>query len=961
MNDLLDNVYLPDLKKRSIRESDAYKLLKDNNKDTSVLEGYDNTENIEPIEFPVFNTQGDKDKFIEENATSTASTAKDYLETFGNFLTDETEDLVTSLQLAAVNGADVAVNLMPLAYKMFETAPIAMAMPKEFFNTETEEDVMRVAKHYSDNLGEYRKHLFEKQKDNGWVKDILSLVVQDSAYSIPAFNMMRKAGVPKYPAFFLSAAFGAIGVENVDRDGDKTYFAPFQKDVQELKKLLNILPDTPADKIADEVHQALEYGSFGTAIPGIIDAFVFMKKYLPKFSTVTGSTAAVAGLSADNEAEGSPIKSILKAVDSAPMFKSAVVDAADNIPTVASGDQIFNTIKNTSGVKESELKWMDLEGFLKGKNKVSKEEVLEYINTNKLDVLEVTMSSSSKKGLPDDFRQTIDEYETRWRDSDLADGVTPNYDVYKFKSTTYKDADLVNGLGEPTQATTRANLSKDGLDVQELKGDFQSMNRNPLLQAMDADAEIFGTGTSFKVLKSMLTPWMDDATGKYTGYVVDLKFPIRKGSLNKKDPDYDYFLISGTKNRVLVPEVSLDSIGEGNFTRIMKYEIDELELEKFNIEDDIRQFRLNNTDQSPVYEKYTSPGGTEYTELVFKIKNKEGTTPAILEGEFGTLGNNKVKSAQRTSVNYTSPHFNKMNEFAHVRFKTRYLDNGKKVLTVEEMQSDLLQASKTELFSSANRATMNAPGGDKILKDFPFKNSWYEFTIKRLTRYAADNGFDAIAIPKGSLAANRYGQSIEKLKRIEVEPFDTNAEILKDIKEGGEFVNRSVEPGFVVQFKNEAGKIFKSKNVIGLPGDTNFFEDMKVVLEKEASSANYSEIQQMIIDAADTQQFQFRELDKVEIAGSGKGKYNLYDKTIPSYMKKYAKKWNAKVYDYRLSNPENPSIPVTVLELSPEMKTGVTSSSQPLFELFGGVSLSTWGAKAVSDSMKNNTISQTTN
>jgi hypothetical protein len=41
--------------------------------------------------------------------------------------------------------------------------------------------------------------------------------------------------------------------------------------------------------------------------------------------------------------------------------------------------------------------------------------------------------------------------------------------------------------------------------------------------------------------------------------------------------------------------------------------------------------------ESPVYERYTSPGGTDYTELVFKIKNKEGTTPAILEGEFGTL------------------------------------------------------------------------------------------------------------------------------------------------------------------------------------------------------------------------------------------------------------------------------------------------------------------------------------
>ena len=186
---------------------------------------------------------------------------------------------------------------------------------------------------------------------------------------------MRKAGVPKYPAFFLSAAFGAVGVENVDRDGDKTYFAAFQKDVLELKRLIGILPDTPADKIADEVHQALEYGTFGTAIPGIIDAFKFMKQYLPKFSTVTGSTAVVAGLTADNEAEGF-IKPILKAVDNVPMFKSAVVDAADKIPTVGSGDQIFNTIKNTPGVKANELKWMDLEGFLKGKNKVTKEEVL---------------------------------------------------------------------------------------------------------------------------------------------------------------------------------------------------------------------------------------------------------------------------------------------------------------------------------------------------------------------------------------------------------------------------------------------------------------------------------------------------------------------------------------------------------------------------------------------------------
>ena len=90
-------------------------------------------------------------------------------------------------------------------------------------------------------------------------------------------------------------------------------------------------------------------------------------------------------------------------------------------------------------------------------------------------------------------------------------------------------------------------------------------------------------------------------------------------------------------------------------------------------------------------------------------------------------------------------------------------------------------------------------------------------------------------------------------------------------------------------------------------------------------------------------------------------------------MKKYAKKWNAKVYDDNivlvpeadrpnpnLSSVRNFELPVTVLELSDEMKKDVVTSSQPLFELFGAVSLSTWMANEVSDSMENNIISTST-
>ena len=108
----------------------------------------------------------------------------------------------------------------------------------------------------------------------------------------------------------------------------------------------------------------------------------------------------------------------------------------------------------------------------------------------------------------------------------------------------------------------------------------------------------------------------------------------------------------------------------------------------------------------------------------------------------------------------------------------------------------------------------------------------------------------------------------------------------------------------------------------------------------------------------------------IEIGGEGKNQ--LYNKTIPAFLKKYGKKWNAKVYDDVIEGFESDpmvadelisesKIPVTIIEITDEMRKSVQGTPQPLFEIFGGVGLSTWIADEVSDSMQNNIISQTTN
>ena len=66
--------------------------------------------------------------------------------------------------------------------------------------------------------------------------------------------------------------------------------------VVELTVALHYVYNTPEDKIADEVVQALEYGAFSTAIPAVIDSFKFMKRYIPAFA----GGAAITTMSGDD-------------------------------------------------------------------------------------------------------------------------------------------------------------------------------------------------------------------------------------------------------------------------------------------------------------------------------------------------------------------------------------------------------------------------------------------------------------------------------------------------------------------------------------------------------------------------------------------------------------------------------------------------------------------------------------
>ena len=875
--DFLEETYTPILEQEKLLSSKGYQTLKKNNIDTAELDGIEKEPEAGTIEF--------KELSDEDN--------KIFLKDVTDFLFDIPRDTIISFIRGTTNASQFINNL---------TSAIGINPDDsyEFINK---------------RLDETKAHLDSLQEDSPFVTKLMGMVAQDAAYTYPIYKKLQKLGVPK--SWNVPISFGLGGALAFDKKETLTVDSTM---VQGLKEMAGIDPDTPAGELYDKGFQAIEYAFGAKLADKIIQGFklatkIKNKKQLASDVAIGTAGGAVLTKSIMDETEAKQteelekittidedkireekktlnfddqsaipgtvneygfektagllpiVKAAGKELAKNPIFKSNVVEAVNKIPNTGSGNQVLGQIKNIPGVKQSEIKWIGLDDFLQNKKSVTKQEVSDFVNSNRIDVSEVKFSGASVKPNKE-LQQLIDDYEVRWRDSNIADVARPDYDNFQ-----------VNFLSP-----------KGKLD--EGKMDFSSL------------ATVIG----------------DD--------VIETSFEKRPSGLLKY------------KNRADTPD-------DHDFL------IHPLELERYKIERMIRQ-NPNMQVGKPKFERFTSPGGEDYTELVFSLR-KGGMEKGIpIEARktfdmpgFGGSSGPVTKLTKGTSP-FKGGHFGVKSEIAHVRFKTRYgegLDDGQKILTVEEMQSDFAIAAKRAKTESGDPVT-----------DFPFKNTWYELTIKRLIRYAADNGFDAVAIPKGSVAAKRYGQEIDKVKTLTIQKnkLPTHHEVSgQKLKYEGNSKNE-----YVVRFIDEDGKDVMERV---------FFDNFLKNLEKIIGLKNFNELvnlektKKLKIGTGDVE----LPLDKPIILGSGKGKAQLYDQAIPSFLKKYGKKWNAKVYDdtittdtSELSHFEKLSeMPVTIIKLTPEMKKAVQEGGQSLFEILGTLGASGVAAKALSDSQGNNTIS----
>jgi hypothetical protein len=405
----------------------------------------------------------------------------------------------------------------------------------------------------------------------------------------------------------------------------------------------------------------------------------------------------------------------------------------------------------------------------------------------------------------------------------------------------------------------------------------------------------------------------------------------------------------------------------------------------------------------PRYEKYQLAGGDNYREILLTLPQKSKALPEGFNvdaysvngitkygvydanGQRYGSGATKEEALQRFSdlhqdKPYQSSHFDQPNILAHMRVNDRVDADGKKMLLVEEIQSDWHQAGREKGYQNKsgiygekvtpeeykrgvelqnqqrNQSEPLTPSEQAELRDImtrheasivgarvpdaPFKDTWYQLALKRLTKYAADNGYERIGLTTGKQQAERFDLS-KQVDEIAVPMVNSD---------GSRSVRIDPTSGTSIKL------MVDDKGVV-----TGYGAGSTQFSGKKLSEVIGKDIADKVMKAdADTK---FTGLD-LSVGGEGMKKY--YDEIYPKFLDKYGKKYGAKVGEtsintgkvqskdelaaqiygrgeiYRnLPSEQKRKIdvmfmdmardePIRYLDITPQMKEG-TSKGQPLF------------------------------
>lgn len=634
----------------------------------------------------------------------------------------------------------------------------------------------------------------------------------------------------------------------------------------------------------------------------------------------------------------------------------------EKMPNSAPAQQIEGILSG-SGVKQEEVEWMGLKEFIAGKSKVTKEELLQFIDGNTIQLKEVTLGYKPNTQLAQKQKQEVvrDSEEERRRiqrkaeqlqEADFQAASEDWFNSYDYGHYTPPNSDIEE-LDVDSEELDWTDAEKQAYQDRVVRADaglpdLFGEKRNPVL-APGWKATFDGEDLGIYKTEAEAQDAFDEARNEYDQQI--------------QDSDYEEF------QRDWFREHDLES-----------YE--EQAREELGIEEDggvegqlTPRFKNYILDNGANYREVlltlpfanTLPAGYTVSENPFK---NNGASKFIVLGP-GEAPNNRYASGstaeeaiKQFNINhgktFSSSHFDQKNIVAHFRLTERDTPLGR-TLFIEEIQSDWHQQgrekgyrknlsvkSREELERRANEIEQfgiaeKAQGRDipsemkqewadirntlenKGVADAPFKKTWHELAAKRILRMAVEEGYDALAWTTGQQQVERYENALkDAVDKIEWKKTEQGVQLI------GYKKSRYVTPS--------------GNDVPGAPAS---YDEVVNTTEKETalSDAIGKAMAQQIISSPD--QSGVIEGDSITISDTGMA--GFYDRIIPQFLSKYTKKWGGKVGETQIDTKATVEKPadeqgrkflgiadvketVHSLPITQQMKDSVSAEGQPLFQ-----------------------------
>lgn len=541
-------------------------------------------------------------------------------------------------------------------------------------------------------------------------------------------------------------------------------------------------------------------------------------------------------------------------VDDYPVYFSNAYRAVEGIKQEkATPEQWLAMLQKNGGLKAGEDKWIGLSDWLKersadakrtGANTITKDEVLQYIADNKIEIEEVEYARDLRKWHYGEKGAWLENYDAGYeKDADRGEyrAYVEDKDLGVFYTAEDATDVVMEELGKRPINDTRLTYTTEGL---ENKKEIALVV--PTIEPYNQSDEIhFGDAGDGRAVA-----WV-----RFGDVNIDESI-IQLNEFEKKMEDK-----YGVKGRSLRHVVNEEEKAEIN--RLMK--LPSNVTSKVLVIDEIQSKRHQDGREKGYRRDILGEVGLSKVSLPdgrYRFVDVNGNIMARNDNEVGKHDND-------FNADYSKPTKEQQNAISEYNRTTHSL-NG---LSIEESS----------------------------VPDAPFDKNWYELAMKRMLRYAAENGYDKVAWTTGKQQSDRYNMSA----------------VINHIDRFGD--------NYYMRRSNGEEIGFKVDEHYGIIADIED-SDYMYLNGKTLEEVFGKQMAQRIKSLDDRESINEGEIATI----GGEGMKGFYDRMLPQFMDKYGKKWGVKTGTVTLDLPNKADRVMHSVDVTPEMKESVMEG-QPMF------------------------------